>query len=40
MAHLSVLAARRLEAFEGGEWAVEFGLDFVIDEHHSPWLIE
>lgn len=23
-----------------GQWAVEFGLDLVIDEHYSPWVIE
>ena len=37
---LSVHAARRLEEHEDGEWAVEFGIDFVIDEHYNPWLIE
>ena len=37
---LSVIAAQRLEAYDGGQWAVEFGIDFVIDEHYNPWLIE
>jgi len=36
----SVLAAQHLADLPNGNWIVELGIDFVIDEHWHPWLIE
>ncbi|MAA79794.1 MAG: hypothetical protein CL916_11090 [Deltaproteobacteria bacterium] len=36
----SVKAAQYLAELPNGEWIVELGIDFVIDAHWNPWLIE
>ena len=36
----SIDASKLLSQLPNGEWVVELGLDFVIDEQWKPWLIE
>ena len=36
----SIEAAQHLANLPNGKWIVELGIDFVVDTHWHPWLIE